>query len=234
MFFVHSDEVWLKFPRLRALTMVVRGVTEADRASADISDILAEVGQVLDATPESELPPIQAWRQGYAAMGLKPTQYRCAAEALLRRFRKDRDLPRFHPLVDVLNAESMKAGIPIAAFDIAHVAEGITVRRARGDEVYTTFQGETEHPAEGEIIFADGEGQAHSRRWVYRQGALSVVRGSSDVVLIVAEALHETAEADLDALKDRLLARTEALGIVLSEVALIVPEARRLDYKPAA
>jgi DNA/RNA-binding domain of Phe-tRNA-synthetase-like protein len=201
---------------------------------AGVSKTLAEVGQMLDEISESELPPIQAWRNGYAAMGLKPTQYRCAAEALLRRFRKDRYLPSFHPLVDVLNAESMRAAIPIAAFDIAHVAEGITVREATGDEVYTTFSGETEHPAPGEIIFADAAGQAHSRRWVYRQGAVSAVRDTSDEVLIVAEALHATAEFDLAALKERLMARATSLGIIVSELALVFPQARRLDYRPAA
>jgi len=37
-------------------------------------------------------------------MGMKPTQYRCASEALLRRYRRDRVLPRVHPLVDLCNA----------------------------------------------------------------------------------------------------------------------------------
>jgi DNA/RNA-binding domain of Phe-tRNA-synthetase-like protein len=234
MFFIHSDHVWQTFPNLRALTMVVRGVRQIDPAAVDISETLAEVRQVLDDSAESELAPIQAWRQAYAAMGLKSTQYRCAAEALLRRFRKERDLPRFHSLIDVLNAESMRCAIPIAAFDIAQVVEGITVRPAKGDEVYTTFAGEIEHPIAGEVIFADEAGQAHSRRWVYRQGAVSVVRDNSDVVLIVAEALHDTAEIDLAMLKARLQARAEALGLTVSESALVAPEARKLHYRPAA
>jgi DNA/RNA-binding domain of Phe-tRNA-synthetase-like protein len=37
-------------------------------------------------------------------MGLKPTQYRCAPEALLRRLRKEGTLPPLHPLVDLCNA----------------------------------------------------------------------------------------------------------------------------------
>ena len=222
----------MQFPQLRALTMVVRGVAGADSSGADTSDVLGEVGRVLDNTPESELPPIQAWRQGYAAMGLKPTQYRCAAEALLRRFRKERNLPQLHPLVDMLNAESMRAATPVAAFDIAHVVQGITVRPARGDEVYTTFQGETERPTEGEIIFADSAGQAHSRRWVYRQGAVSAVRDTSDAVLIVAEALHDGAEPELATLEGRIRARVEAFGIPVTEAALLTPNAREFNFLP--
>ena len=50
-------------------------------------------------------------------MGLKPTQYRCASESLLRRFRKEGSLPRLHPLVDLCNAVSMAYAIPVAVLD---------------------------------------------------------------------------------------------------------------------
>jgi DNA/RNA-binding domain of Phe-tRNA-synthetase-like protein len=50
-------------------------------------------------------------------MGLKPTQYRCASEALLRRFRKDGSLPWIHPLVEVCNPVSLAYAIPIAVAD---------------------------------------------------------------------------------------------------------------------
>jgi hypothetical protein len=64
--------------------------------------------------PESEFPEIAAWRRAFSQMGLKPTQYRCASEALLRRFRKVGSLPWIHPLVDVCNAVSLAYAIPIA------------------------------------------------------------------------------------------------------------------------
>ncbi len=134
MYFYHSDAVWDRFPTLSALTMVLRGVRATSDAAVDIDTTLDQVAAQLDRTAEGELPSIQAWRQAYSTMGLKPTQYRCAAEALLRRFRKDRELPRFHPLIDTLNAESMHAAIPIAAFDCAHIVDGITVRPATGTE----------------------------------------------------------------------------------------------------
>lgn len=67
--------------------------------------------------PESEFGQIQAWRRAFSQMGLKPTQYRCAAEALLRRLRKEHSLPRLHPLVDLCNAASAAYAIPVAVFD---------------------------------------------------------------------------------------------------------------------
>ncbi len=96
MYFLHSNEVWNQFPGLAALVLVVRQVRAAELKAGALDDAFAKVAASLEAKPESEFPPIQAWRQAYAEMGLKPTQYRCAAEALLRRFRKDQNLPNFH------------------------------------------------------------------------------------------------------------------------------------------
>jgi len=234
MLFFHSDLVWSQFPQLRALTMVFRGVANIDPQRANFVDTLKQALQTLDSTQEGDFPSIQAWRRAYSTMGLKPTQYRCAAEALLRRLRKDRTLPGFHPLVDVLNAESALAAIPIAAFDMAHIVDNIVVRPATGDEVYETFSGETETPEPGEIIFADAAGQAHSRRWVFRQSAVSVVRESSRSVLIVAEALHDNADSDLAALRARLESRATELGLVVSEASLLGPQERNLEFAAAA
>jgi DNA/RNA-binding domain of Phe-tRNA-synthetase-like protein len=151
--------------------------------------------RLADAT-ESALPEIQAWRRTFAKMGLKPTQYRCASGSLLRRFRKEGSLPRLHPLIDLCNALSVAFAIPVAVFDTSKVTDWIEVRYASGDESYLTFAGETEHPAPHEVVFADGEGRAHARRWTNRQSGYSAVQESTASVLIVAEAMHETAADD--------------------------------------
>ena len=116
-------------------------------------------------------------------MGLKPTQYRCASESLLRRFRKEGSLPRLHPLVDLCNAVSLAFAIPVAALDAGRIAWPLEVRYAAGDEDYLTFGGDTEHPAAGEVIFADQAGQAHARRWTNRQSGRSAVRDATSAVL---------------------------------------------------
>jgi len=92
-------------------------------------------------------------------MGLKPTQYRCAAESLLRRLRTQGSLPRLHPLVDLCNAVSLAFAVPVAVLDADRIAWPLEVRYATGDEDYLTFGGETEHPAPGEVIFADQDSE---------------------------------------------------------------------------
>ena len=94
-------------------------------------------------------------------MGLKPTQYRCAAESLLRRLRTQGSLPRLHPLVDLCNAISVAYAIPVAVFDVSKLTGDLEVRYAAGNEAYLTFAGEVEHPAPHEVIFADRDGEGN-------------------------------------------------------------------------
>src|SRR6185503_8291101 len=126
-------------------------------------------GPESELAPESQLPEISAWRRAYAQMGLKPTQYRSAAEALLRRFRREGDLPRVHPLVDVCNALSLAFALPVAVFDLAGVAGHLEVRPAEGGEEHVGFGGEVEHAEPGEVIFADADRHARARRRARRR-----------------------------------------------------------------
>lgn len=209
MLLSYAPEITAAHPSL------VIAVVQADRITptADVSDRLphleAVARQRLDAGQISELPEIQAWRRAFSAMGLKPTQYRCAAESLLRQLDKAGSLPSIHPLVDLCNHVSVSLAVPIAVFDLAEVSGTLTVRRARGAERYLTFSGETEHPEPGEVIFADDAGEAHARRWTNRQSARSAIRDTTSDVLIVAEALHDDAR---DALSSLLTTLTSAIS----------------------
>lgn len=210
MYFEHADEIWRDFPDLVPGVIVTAGITP----DADVASAVARYTQIaadrLAEAPESEFPEIQAWRRAFSRMGLKPTQYRCASEALLRRLRKEGGLPSLHPLVDLCNAISVAFATPIAVLDAGQVSGNLQVRYATGDEDYLTFGGEVEHPEPGEVIFADTGGQAHARRWTNRQSAASAVRASTSSVLIVAEAMHETAPADMQRLISAVTAELTA------------------------
>jgi DNA/RNA-binding domain of Phe-tRNA-synthetase-like protein len=200
MHFSHADEIWRDFPELSAGVLFADGISEDVDVTNRVARFHAQAQERLGSGSESELPEIQAWRRALAKMGLKPTQYRCASEALLRRFRKEGSLPDIHPLIDLCNAASLAFAIPVAAIDVAKIAGPLEVRFANGTETYLAFSGETENPEPREVIFADAAGNAHARRWTNRQSGLSAVRDDSSTVLIVAEALHATAAADVDRL----------------------------------
>jgi len=235
MYFQHSALIWRDFRALVAGVLYVEGITRdapagpaADRFAAMAKSRLAAVAA------ESELPEIQAWRRAFAAMGLKPTQYRCASESLLRRFRKEGSLPGLHPLVDLCNAVSLAFAVPVAVFDVSAVTGPLEVRYATGDEEYLTFAGDVEHPAPGEVIFADDAGQAHARRWTNRQSGRSGVRDSTTRALIVAEALHDSAPADIAELVAALTAEIQAAWSITPQATILTAASPRFTIEPGA
>ena len=230
MHFQHADDIWRDFPELSAGALFIDGINGGVSVADHVRQFQASANDRLGAGSESDLPEIQAWRRTFAKMGLKPTQYRSAAEALLRRFRKEGDLPSIHPLIDLCNAASLAFAIPIAVFDLSHVSGFLHVRRAAGSERYLTFSGETESPEPGEVIFADAEGRAHARRWTNRQSGLSAIRPQTTHALIVAEALHKTACEDTERLLTALSQAIEQTWGARPSIAMLDRSSPRFDF----
>ena len=163
-------------------------------------------------------------------MGLKPTKYRSASEALLRRFKREDGLPNLHPLVDLCNAASLAFALPVAVFDLHNVDEFIEVRPATGAEEYLSFQEEVEHPEPGEIIFVDAADHAHARRWTFRQSRRSVVGAGTEKVVIVSEGVHEQAGEDVPALLAELRGAVSELWNEPEVQAILTSTSPRLDF----
>ncbi|MFD2263965.1 B3/4 domain-containing protein [Lacibacterium aquatile] len=228
--FSHAPDIWADFPDLTACALTIDGV----RATADVTRHLdhfsAEAARRLEGTSEGDLPEIQAWRRSFSKMGLKPTQYRCASEALLRRFKKEGSLPQIHPLIDLCNAISIAFAIPIAVFDRDQIDGDLLVRRATGAERYLTFGGEIEQPEPQEVIFADASRNAHARRWTNRQSATSAIRPETTRALIVAEAQHENGAGDVARLHATLVDTLGAVWPLAGRSALLTADAPRFPF----
>jgi len=229
MYFQHSKEIWAGYPELVAGVVLAQGIT-ADPAVGPRSDrFVAAARERLASSSESEFPEIRAWRRAFSRMGLRPTQYRCAAESLLRRLRREGELPRIHPLIDLCNAVSLAFAIPVAVFDVARLRDGLEVRRASGEESYETFSGQVEHPDPGEVIFADVAGRAHARRWTNRQSGHSAVREGTTSVLIVAEAMHDSAGDDVPELTATIARELAGVWPVTPRTALLSQSSSRFE-----
>jgi len=230
MHFQHSGEIWHDFPELVPGVMFAAGITGDVPVASRVSKYGAIASSRLAEGPESELPEVQAWRRAFARMGLKPTQYRCASESLLRRFRKEGTLPPLHPLVTVCNAVSLAFAIPVAVFDVRKITGNLEVRYAAGDEDYLTFSGQVEHPSPHEVIFADQAGQVHARRWTNRQSGLSAVQAPTAAALIVAEAMHDLAPTDVPRLMAAVADELAALWSITPVAAVLSQSSPRFTF----
>ncbi len=153
----------------------------------------------------SEVPALAAWRRAFRAFGVDPTQYRSAAEALLRRLTKQGELPSIGTLVDLANLVSIRYALPVAVFDRRTIRGGIHVGFASGDERWADLgSSTTERPAPGEVIFADEADVVMARRWCWRQSAASAARDDTTEILVTVEGHHAGAAVDVNGALDDL------------------------------
>jgi DNA/RNA-binding domain of Phe-tRNA-synthetase-like protein len=199
--FAYDAAVADRFPAIRGGVIRASGLDNGPSSTELVEVFLVEQRMTrgrLDATPIAEIPSIEAWRRAFTAFGVKPTQHRVAAEALLRRLQKTGDIPTINTLVDMANLVSIRYALPVAVFDQATVNGSTTVRFATGQEQFTDLGAtETTNPARGEVIFVDDDDIVSARRWCWRQSSQSATSPDTTNALITVEALHDDAEADV-------------------------------------
>ncbi len=208
-FFQYHPDILKAYPQLVGGVIVARGVQNGPSPDELKAAYLAEQKAVIErvgSTSPGEIPALAAWRAAFRAFGVDPTQYRSAAEALLRRLTKKGDIPSINTLVDIGNLVSIRYQLPVAVLDINRLQGGITVHFADGTEKFTDLNtNEVEHPAVGEVIFTDEAKTVHARRWCWRQSDQCAARDDTTDALITVEAHHADGERDIRAALQDLL-----------------------------
>ena len=193
---------------------MTNGPTPGDLQAAFIDEQQVTL-QRIGTTPLSQIPSLAAWRAVFRSFGVDPTQYRSAAEALLRRLTKKGDIPSINLLVDLGNLASIRYALPVAVFDTSSLQGAVTVHVADGSERYTTLgQDELEHPEPGEVVFSDVAKLVIARRWCWRQSDQSAAQQGTTQAIITIEAHHGQGKEDVNRALDDLLSllRTYAGG----------------------
>jgi len=206
--FRYEPAILERFPGVVGGVIQAIGVTNgptppalAEIFATEQADVRARIG----GTPLSEIPSLAAWRRVFRGFGVDPTQYRSAAEALLRRLTKQGEVPSISTLVDLANLVSIRHALPVAVFDRSAISGGLAVRFARGNEPWADLgSSATERPAPGEVIFADEAGTVAARRWCWRQSAGSAAGGETTEILVTVEGHHEGAADDVRAALEQL------------------------------
>lgn len=89
-----------------------------------------EIGEI------AELPHVRETREAYKALGKSPSQYRNAAEAMLRRIVKGNGLYQINNVVDINNLISIRSGFSIGTYDEQALEGEIKLSRAPAGERY--------------------------------------------------------------------------------------------------
>lgn len=213
MFSYHPDVIE-RYPTIRAGVVHAVGLANGPSPAALKDEFRAQQRasrSALEGGALSAVPSIAAWRRAFSSFGVKPTQYRNAAEALLRRLVKRGDIPSINLLVDIANLVAIRYALPVAAFDQAQVTGSTEVRIADGSERFTDLgSGRVVPPNSGEVIFVDPAGLVSARRWCWRQSMQSATGAKTCEALFTVEGHHEgsqedvaAAASDLDALLER-------------------------------
>lgn len=173
-------------------------------SSPELVDLYQEeqrtVLETIGETPLSDVPALAAWRRVFSGFGVKPTQYRSAVEALLRRLTKQGDIPSINTLVDMANLISIRHRLPVAVFDQSAITGDTTVRFADGTEAFTDLGSDTiTRPEPGEVVFVDDSGLVSARRWCWRQSTQSAAGVSTSDAVITIEGHHAGAGTDVAA-----------------------------------
>ena len=208
--FRYHPDIIARYPTLASGVIVSDNVTNAPTPPELLQHYQEEQRAVLQRignTPLSQIPSLVAWRNVFRSFGVDPTQYRSAAEALLRRLTKKGDIPSINTLVDIGNLVSIRYALPVAVFDIRFLQIPVTVHFADGTERYTTLGQDTvDHPDVGEVVFTDETKLVIARRWCWRQSEQSAAQLDTTQVLITVEAHHEGGANDVQAAQSDLLA----------------------------
>jgi DNA/RNA-binding domain of Phe-tRNA-synthetase-like protein len=199
--FGYDAAVLHAYPTIRAGVLHATGLRNEPSPPELLAEYRAEqraARERLEATAIADLPSIAAWRRAFARFGAKPTQYRSAAEALLRRLDKHGDIPSISTLVDLGNLVSIRYALPVAVLDRDKVAGSITVRFATGAERFDDLgSSETAAPDPGEVIFVDADDVVSARRWCWRQSARTATGPHTVEALFVVEGHHDSAGEDI-------------------------------------
>ncbi|NNF69144.1 MAG: hypothetical protein HKN01_05180 [Acidimicrobiia bacterium] len=201
--FEYSSELVAQFPLARAEILHVTDIDNGSQLAAladEYRAVQAEVALRLATEPASGRESIRAWRAAFTAFGVKPTQHRNAAEALLRRLDRAGDIPSISMLVDIGNLVSISHSLPVAVFDADKVVGVLAVTLARGIEQFAGLgAAESETPEAGEVIFIDEASQVAARRWCWKQGGATATGPSTTSAVFVTEAVHDGNQADVEA-----------------------------------
>lgn len=166
-----------------AMLGVVRYVVDVKKSDERLlgyfDKTVKEIGSRYEMSEIAEIPHIRETREAYKALGKSPSQYRNAAEAMLRRIVKGNGLYKINNVVEINNLISIRSGYSVGSYD-KHALKGeIELRPAPAGERYEGI-GKSNLNIENLPVLFDEEGAfgnptSDSKRAMIQEGKREVM-----------------------------------------------------------
>jgi DNA/RNA-binding domain of Phe-tRNA-synthetase-like protein len=155
-----AEEVLKDYPDIELVVKTI-GELEVAPQREDLEhrkrEVEAHVREEGTADTIKDEPLVAAYRAFYWSLGIDPTKVRPAAEALVRRIVRGRDLPTINTAADSVNLASIETRVAFAAFDADLLHGDLTMRYARQGEPFVGIGMDRPRVLEGrELVFDDG------------------------------------------------------------------------------
>ncbi len=161
-----------KLPSLCFTVVVARDIDNKIKGT-DIAEFLdtvtEELREEVSGTDIKKNRAIIPYRMAFTEVGFNPNKYLSSIEAMVKRVSKGGSLPYINPVVDLVNALSLKYMLPMGAHDMDALEGDIEVRfSVEGDTFIPLGKADEEVLKPGELVYADSK-RIRTRRWIWRQ-----------------------------------------------------------------
>ncbi|MES1151830.1 MAG: phenylalanine--tRNA ligase beta subunit-related protein [Dongia sp.] len=220
-----APEVARRFPGIEVHAVRAQGFLAAVPRldpEADLRAAVARIGTLgIDREKLAELPLVAVWRKAYAALKVRPSQFRASIEALLRRAVVGQDLALPIPSVNLYNAVSLDCLAPIGAYDMTKLpATPMMLRLADpATDRFTPLGGKTEDfPLNPDlVVYATG---STVLCWGFncRDNVETALDARSDDIVFFSEAVDAAGAENARRAIEDIRARLTAVGVTCSDV----------------
>jgi DNA/RNA-binding domain of Phe-tRNA-synthetase-like protein len=188
-----DQQIFQLFPGYRRALVLAQGLHNGPSDASLLEALRTQESAVraeLKGNP-AEHPRIAPWREAYRRFGARPSDFRSSIEALVRRVVRGDAIPSINALVDIGNLMSLRYLVPVGVHPVPTGTEPLCLRVSEAGDSFLPPDGSAaENPASGEIVFTQGQ-SVLTRRWTWRQAALTLTLPETRAVFFNIDALPE-------------------------------------------
>ncbi len=151
------------------------------------TEIIREIKSKFTLDSLKQDPLIAKFRAFYwKHLKVDPTKIRPASEALIRRILHEKPIPKINPLVDAYNWGSIRALIPMGAYDLNQIHEPFNIRFARQLESFLPIGKKEELHLSPQVLVNVDASERIMCQYPYRDAHFSRITSKSNRILIIA------------------------------------------------